>query len=430
MRPIRDLPALLTTPLGRRAVAGAMVPRLAPVIHLAAATRRRLDLRRAPVVAVVGSYGKTTTCRAIRAALGLPTEPPPGNGAAFASLRLLTRRPGSSPLVLEAGVERPRQMAAAASTLRPDVVVVTSIGSEHHRSFGTLEATRREKVEMVRAQRPGGTTILNGDDPHVLWMRDSAPGHVVTFGFDESCDLRADPPSLDWPEGMTFGLTRGRQLQEVRVRLVGRQMVYPVLAAVAVAACVGAPLPAALERLTRLPPTPGRLQPVPTRTGAVVLRDDFKSSWETMIAALELLAELPARRRIVVFGGITEPPSPQRQHYRELGQRVAAIADRLIVVGQQFRAYRSGAREGGLDDARILDAGSSLDKALKLLPDDLGPGDVVLLKGRRTQRLERLSLRLCERTVGCRLTSCTAVMTECATCPMLESGWGNRRVVM
>jgi UDP-N-acetylmuramyl pentapeptide synthase len=426
MGALARLPARLSTVLGRRSLVGALVPRLAPVIY-AGVRLRRVCARPEPVVAIVGSFGKTTTTRAIRAVLGLPTDVQPANLVVFAGWHLLTHGRRGRPAVIEAGIERPGQMAPAAAALRPDIVVVTAVGHEHLTSFHTLEAIRAEKGQMVRAMRPDGTVFLNGDDPHVLWMRSLAPGRVVTFGFGEACDVRAGTPRLDWPHGTVVDVTYGGTTSTIRLRLIGRHFVYPALAALAVGASCGVDRARAIERLAQLPSAAGRLQPLTLRSGAVVLCDDVKSSWETMIAALDLLAEIPARRRIVLVGDITEPPPPHRSHYRQLGARVASIADRLIVVGDQFRAYRTGAREAGMPEVAMVDAGPSILRAIDALPADLGPGDVVLLKGRLIQRFERITLHLAGRPVGCRLVSCRAVMTSCGRCPMLERGWPDGR---
>ena len=84
---------------------------------------------------------------------------------------------------------------------RPDVAVITAVGSEHHRSLGTLEVTRAEKSWMVQALPAAGVAVLNGDDPNVMWMRQKTRARVVTFGFGAACDVRADDVRLDWPRG-------------------------------------------------------------------------------------------------------------------------------------------------------------------------------------------------------------------------------------
>ena len=240
-------------------------------------------------------------------------------------------------------------MAAYARMLRPDAVVVTSIASEHNRSLGSLEATRVEKARMLEALAPDGVAILNGDDPNVLWMRGRTRARVVTFGVGANHDVGATAVELDWPHGTRFTLHAAGARRALRVRLVGRPMLHALLAATATALAAGRALDEIVPALEGLAPTPGRLEPQPLANGVILLRDEFKSTLESIDAALDLLAELPARRRFVVLGEVSEPPASPGAHYRRLGARLARIADRVVVVGSRkaFQSYASGARAAG-----------------------------------------------------------------------------------
>src|SRR5690606_22042518 len=136
---------------------------------------------------------------------------------------------------------------------------------------------------------------------------------------------------------------RGERL-EARTSLIGQYMVYPLLAAAAVGVAAGVDNREIVRRLERISPTPGRLQPVQLPGGAYALRDDYKSTVETIYAALVTLEKIPAKRRIVVLGDIDAPPPPERPHYREVGRRVAAVADYVLFIGRKYDRYRPGLR--------------------------------------------------------------------------------------
>ena len=153
-----------------------------------------------------------------------------------------------------------------------------------------------------------------------------------------------------------------------------------------------------------------------------LLRDEHKSSLETIDAALDVLSKILARR-LVVFGDISEPPGSQGPIYRRLGKRIAAMASYAIFVGEHFRQYARGARRAGLPSAALFNAGKNLDAAVDALRRQLHPGDVVLIKGRNTQRMERISLALMGQTVNCKIEFCNSMGTRCYRCPMLERGW-------
>jgi UDP-N-acetylmuramyl pentapeptide synthase len=310
--------------------------------------------------------------------------------------------------------------------VRPDITVVTSIGSEHNTSLGTLETTREEKAAMMRILPPSGIAVINGDDPNVLWMRGETQARVVTFGFGETNDVRADDVSLeDWPKGTRFTLHADGESRALRIRLIGRPMIYPILAAVAVALAEGFTLDEVLPGLEAMPTIPGRLEPVRLPSGAIILRDDYKSALETVEAALDVLAEIPAPRRIVVLGPVTEPPREQGPIYRHLGERIGGIASRAIFIcGKRNYPCSAGATAAGMPRSAIVKVSRDIFKVMEVLQGDLGPGDVVLIKGGQNLHLDRITLMLAGRTVRCRIQTCTTKVASCYHCPMLERGWG------
>lgn len=428
---LTDIPAMLRTPAGRRQVADGVAYRAWPLMSRLARLYRRTLARRTRVVAVVGSFGKSTTMRAVAAALEAP-QPRSMTANAWTSVAMAVLRihPAQRHAVIEVGIGGRGQMDQYARLLRPNVTVVTSIGSEHHGSLGSLEATRAEKVKMIDAMPESGIAVLNGDDPNVLWMRAHAPGRVIEFGFGAHCDIRATHVRLDWPHGTRFDLEAFGQRREMTVRLVGRQMIYPVLGAIAVALAEGIALDQMLSRLRTLPPTAGRMQPVSLPNGAIVLRDDYKSTLETIHAALDVLAEIPAARRVVLFGDLSEPQGPERPIYLALGLRAARVASRLVVIGRGFRRYWAGARRAGMPRSSVVDGGRTVQEAAAALQKILQPGDVLLLKGRRPQKLDRVRMILQGRRVRCDIPFCDIRSMECENCPMLERGWGRHRVIM
>ena len=386
------------------------------------------------MVVVVGSLGKSTTMRGVLAALGrqVPNRPPRNTGISLAKA-ILRIRPHDRHAVIEVGINGTGQMAPYARMIRPDITVVTSIMSgEHHRSLSSLEITRREKSEMVRILPETGIAVLNGDDPNVRWMEGQTRARLITFGFECRNDIRASDITLDWPNGTRFKLHADGKTHNMHVRLIGRHMIYPILAGVAVGLAEGVCIDRILPSLETLAPTPGRMQPVRLANGAIIIRDDYKSALETMEAALDLFSEIPARRRIVVFGDVTEPQGRYGPILQHLGERIGNIASRAIFIcgKRQFQAYVAGAVRSGLPRSALVNAGRNVLNAVKVLQDDIGPGDVVLIKGRNSQRLDRITLELTGRTVRCDISFCDTSMTSCERCPMLERGWDGLRVVI
>jgi UDP-N-acetylmuramoyl-tripeptide--D-alanyl-D-alanine ligase len=170
------------------------------------------------------------------------------------------------------------------------------------------------------------------------------------------------------------------------------------------------------------------MQPVRLPGGAWVLRDDFKGGAETIAAALDTLAEIPARQRIVVLGEGHQPPGDPEAAHRAFGEHAARVADRLVLITDDYlAAYRAGVERGGLPPEAVDAVGASLRAAVDAVAAHLGVNDVVLIKGGGRQRLGRVALALAGRAVRCELAACFARI-RCERCPMLERGWTGRRI--
>ena len=391
---------------------------------------RRTVGRRVRVVAVVGSVGKTTTTRAVAAALGAPigrvaqmnANTPVGVGRA-----LLGARPWHRHAVIEAAINGPGQMRRQAQMIQPDIAVVTAIASDHWKSFSTLEQTRDEKAEMLRALPRTGVAVVNADDPNVRWMATQTKARVVLVGEAPDADVRVTDIALDWPHGTRFNAHIDGRVVPVTTRLLGRHMVFPALAALAVANVEGVPLERAVAALANLQPTFSRMQLVPLENGAFVIRDDYKASLESIAAAAETLAQIPARRRIVVLGALSEARG--RQDFRDAGATLGAAADRVVLVGPSgdMQPYRSGLARGGVARENVQRVHNAREAA-ELLGPELRDGDVVLTKGRQQQALARVALALSGRDVQCRADPCPFKRMVCDLCPYLEQPFDGRKV--
>jgi len=428
---LTDILHLVRTPLGRIQFRHGIYYRFWPLLSALAGWYRRNVVSGTRIVAVVGSFGKSTTTRLVTAALQRPVPSKlPLNCWSYVSGVIFRIRKRDRHSVIEVGINDTGQMGQYARMIRPDIVIVTSIGSEHHRSLGSLEVTCAEKAKMLEALPETGLAVVNGDDPNVRCMARLTKAKVITYGFDQENDLRASEFLLDWPEGMRFRLHWDGATRNVSCALIGRHMVYPVLAAIAVATSEGFTLDQIVSAMHSVPPTPGRLEPVRLPEGIVLLRDDYKSSLETVHVALDVLSEIPAGRRGIVMGEVSEPPGSQGPIYRDIGRRIAATADYAIFLGNNFDRYAAGAADAGMPRSRLFNAKGSVKKAAEYLLSELKAGDAVLIKGRDTQRLGRVALEMSGRKVGCDIAFCDTRVVACGDCPMLERGWRGLRVVI
>lgn len=382
---------------------------------------RRILLRRTRIVAVVGSLGKTTTRRTISAVLNCPERyfSFSNYGSSLAANILRIHRKDYH-AVIEAGVAGPGPMGAYAKMLRPDIVVVTSIKSEHNRSFPTLHDTRSEKVKMVRSLSNRGIAILNGDDPNVRWMATQTNAQVITVGLNTDNDIRAEQikSSLN---GTTFTAIFPNGSFQIKTQFLGLHMVYPFLAALAVANIENVNIDLAIARLSEVASAESRMEMLRLPGDITVLDDSFKGTIESVHAAFDVLASIPASRKIVVFGGVEESPYRQGDLNREIGRRLGKIADEVICLGTGMSGIRTGTVEAGLSRESVQIIRPDFKAAVSLLEPKLRKGDVILIKGKSTQRLRRVVLSLLGQQVSCAVPHCKVKVRSCDVCPLLDA---------
>jgi len=422
---LREVPILLRSPAGRWTLWHHATFYAWPVLSTAARFYRRTVVARVPLVAVVGSLGKSTTAACVSTILGLaPAAHPELNGWSWVALSVLRTRQGQRAQVIEVGIDGPGQMRRHADIIRPDLVVVTSITAEHNRSLPSLHVTRQEKAQMVRRLGSSGVAVLNGDDANVRWMAGQTRGRVVWFGLGADNDVRAVKLEVDWPHGTVFTLQARGQVRRVRIPLLGVPGVQAVLAAIAVALEMGQDLDETLRALVAVKPVSGRLCPVMLPSGALLISDEKNSSEDSITAGLAALAELLARRRVLVMGEIFEPQEKAGPLYRSIGERVGHVADLAVFLVGRKRAspLRAGAAAAGMAPTQMHLFGHDLGRAIAFLGSELRRGDVVLLKGRGTEHLERITLGLQGRDVRCTLSLCKVPEMRCDRCPQLGIG--------
>jgi UDP-N-acetylmuramoyl-tripeptide--D-alanyl-D-alanine ligase len=395
--------------------------RLWPVAARVAGAYRMTFGRRIMVVAVIGSVGKTTTMRAVSAALGLKVSRPAflnANSFAAVGRALLSVPPWRRRAVLEVGIGKHGEMAVQARTVRPNIVVVTGIARDHWQSFGTLEATRDSKADILRTLPRDGVAVVNADDEHVRWMATQTKARVVLVGQAQDAEVRATDVHLNWPHGMAFTVEAGGRRHQVQTNLIGQHMVFPALAAVAVAHICGVPLAEAIGRIEVLEPTPGRMMKMDLPNGAYALRDEFKGSIDPFLAGIEAFEQIPASRHLAVIGEISEQKS--NDEYRQLGAMVGAFADEVVFVGsgKHMGTFRSAAKQAGFDGDHIVRARDA-HEALTLIRPIVREGDVIFIKGRWQQALGRIGLALAGKDVKCRADPCPFKRMLCDVCPFL-----------
>ncbi|MGE0710509.1 MAG: UDP-N-acetylmuramoyl-tripeptide--D-alanyl-D-alanine ligase [Planctomycetota bacterium] len=374
-----------------------------PLLRVASTRQALLDFARSYrdelgylVVAVTGSAGKTTTKdlihhllqgerRAVKAVKSF-------NNEVGVPLTLLAADATTEVVVVELGTSGPGEIARLAAVARPDVAVITCIGSSHLEGLGGVEGVAREKLSLLEHLLPGGAAALNVDDPR---LRAAVPGLRARGVPVTGCGLSAGAELSGTPAGGGAGAwqvtTRvcGEPGPALELPLPGDHFVRDALLALAACARLGVPTERAARALPSFAPAAGRL--ALSEVGGVTLIDDtYNANPESVAAALDALAALRApEQRVVVLGAMLELGAASEELHRAVGARVAALgAARLVVVGPEAEAIAQGAVARGFPPEQAL-AASDCEEAARLAVAAAAPGAAVLFKASRGARLER-----------------------------------------
>jgi UDP-N-acetylmuramoyl-tripeptide--D-alanyl-D-alanine ligase len=355
-----------------------------------------------PVVGVTGSNGKTTTKDMISACLKtifpiLKTEGNLNNliGLPLTLLRLTEKE---RVVVLEMGMNVPGEIRRLTEIAEPDVGLITNIETVHLEGMGSLETIKREKGELFRRMRKGGTILVNQDDPRVVELASEFSGQKITFGIEGPADVMAREIRLQGSEGTTFTLIMEGEAIEIGLPLLGRHFVLNALSAVAVASLFGIELGKVKKALEQFQPSPMRMEIVRLKGGVMLINDAYNANPKSMESALETLCEVRGKgRAIAVLGDMLELGDFSVEAHQRVGERVGELSiDFLLALGEEAPVVVESAIRQGLDPerARVV---ASHPEAISMLRNVIREGDWILVKGSRRMAMEKVAAGLMER---------------------------------
>lgn len=347
-----------------------------------------------PVVGITGSCGKTTTKNLLMQLLeghyDVIGSPSSFNNDIGVPHTLLLADERTEVLVVEMGTNHPGEIASLCRTARPNCGIVTNVGAAHLQGLGSVAGVAREKGELAASLPPDGFCVLNADCRWTPTLRANTTARVITFSVEGDGDLDATDVWFH-PGGTTFRLN---DRHEVTSPLLGLHTVQNLLAALAACVGLGLELEAVLPGVSRLRGERRRMERLEAG-GLTVFDDSYNANPESARASVRVLAGLHGHaRRVLVLGDMLELGEFAAELHHEVGRHAAeAGVDLLLLVGELSRATAAGALEAGLASDRALHF-ESVDDALERVPGLVRDGDVVLVKGSRSTRLDRLVSRL------------------------------------
>ncbi len=361
----------------------------------AAWQRKRLN---AKVIGITGSIGKTSAKESIAAVLSqrfkVFRSPGNFNNEVGLPLSLLDCPDDAEIIVLEmGGAYAFGELTLLAEIARPDVGVVTNIHPVHLERMGTIENIALTKAELVEAIPEDGLVVLNHDDARVRAMSTRAKARVVTYGLDGPAEVFAHDVQSEGLKGINFWVNINDKERFISVPFVGSPGVYIAVVALAVGHGFGMDV-AEMQEGLQDESTQVRLLLVEGPRGSKLIDDTYNASTPSVVAALNLLKELPAKRRIAVLGEMRELGSHAEDGHRIVGGRAGEVVDMLVTFGELTDITIASAKESAESLGKSLTvvrfAPHQREEITEYLQNELGEGDMVLLKGARGLEMETI----------------------------------------
>jgi len=350
-----------------------------------------------PFIGVTGSTGKTTTKEILATLLSEKYQVLKSSGNLNTEiglpLNLLRLNAHHHVAVLELGAHKKGDIRLLAELLTPRYGIVTNVGHSHLQYFKTKQNVADEKAELVKSLPPNGVAILNYDDARVRAMGKKTKAAVISFGIEEDAEVMASKIET-YLFQTRFHLKLKEQEYEISIPLSGRHNVYNCLAAVAAASAVGLEAEHILLGLRKLKVIKQRGE-ILVRRGLTIINDTYNANPESMLAALEFLSQLDAKRRkFVVLGDMLELGEISEQAHIKIGELIAERGfEQVYTYGKLAALISEAALKNGMGQERchhFSDKGALYAR----LEKDLQGSEIILLKASRGMALESIAARL------------------------------------
>lgn len=361
--------------------------------RLAKKHKEELD---ALTIAVTGSVGKTTTRQFIHAVLSSErkTHKTEGNFNNELGLPLSVLKLDGSyeATVLELGMSSKGEIAYLTDIARPDMAVITNIGTAHIEFLGSREAIRDAKLEIAEGLKPGGRLILNGDEP----LLQGIEGACYAALKNSSARFRASNICYT-SEGMVFtALCPDRVIRDCLIPTLGEHTVLDAMFAVACGYYAGISDEGIRRGLAAFEAV-GMRQKVIRHNGVTFILDYYNASPESIKASLlvaKKLAEENGGRTVAVIGNVLELGTRSEELHRSVGRYAAELGcDLFFAFGKDACLAAEQAGESGVGQDSVFSFPDISDPAAisDAVAEHIRPGDCVLIKASRSIHMERVA---------------------------------------
>ena len=344
-------------------------------------------------LAVTGSNGKTTTKELLAEALGgnrkVHRTPGNFNNHLGVPLTLLSMPDDTDVAVLELAMSGAGEIAHLMQMTHPDIGMVTNVRAAHLNSFQSLDDIAAAKGELYACLDDNSIALVNLDDVHCRVQATRHLGPQVTFGAHPDADVRIGELQNHLDPGVAFCVHHGEWSRNLQLRMVGAHAAFNAIAALAGAQAMGDDLDTACDRIEQAQAGTGRGRMHRLRNDGLLIDDSYNSSPSALASVLDLIQVNEVEgKKILVMGDMLELGPMEDAMHREAGKRIAAAGiDILVAVGPLSRHAAETARRSGVDEIHHLNDSR---KAADMITGLIGSGDLVIVKGSRSLRMETI----------------------------------------
>lgn len=333
-------------------------------------------------------------------------------------------------LVLEVGADHPGDIQNLTKWLKPDIAVITMVSKMpvHVEFFDSPADVLKEKLSLAKAVKVTGKLVLPANDPDVLAVRKNeaaaadkknpkAPNNAplvpcLTFGVDIAADVSATMIEIVYKEGKAIGMSFKLNYQDNSIPatlygVIGTQHIFALTAGAAAALAYGADLSAIVAAIATYQPPRGRMNLLDGINGSTIIDDTYNASPDAVTQALAVLKSVAPKRttptgpdtemevfmpvrKIAVLGDMMELGKFSADEHRKIGELVAQSANIFVTVGIRAKDMARAAIAKGFPESAIHGFDNSEDAA-SFMRFFVVAGDIVLVKGSQSPRLERVS---------------------------------------
>ncbi|MCL5782237.1 MAG: UDP-N-acetylmuramoyl-tripeptide--D-alanyl-D-alanine ligase [Patescibacteria group bacterium] len=309
---------------------------------------------------------------------------------------ILRKREYPDMLVLELGADHPGDIAHTVKWLKPNIAILTKVSDTpvHVEFFDSPEQVFVEKCQLMAAIRQGGKAILFADDEKLGRAKEYVGEGVdiSTYGITDKANVRGyDYDIYGLNEGMSFKVNFDGREETVKIaHVVGKQQMYPILASIAVGKAMNMSVDDIMRGVYDYEPPKGRMNVISGLNDGTIIDDTYNSSPDAVVLAIDALRDMKCSgRRIAILGDMMELGKYSAEEHRHIGAIVSKVADIVMTAGPRSHATAIEALANGMDKDNVKTFDNS-DEIAGYIPGIVRSGDVILVKGSQSMRMEKV----------------------------------------